>query len=334
MIIKSFELNKLNINKNNIILFYGQNQGAKEEEIDKIIFSNKIVANKYDEKQILENIDHIHNEFFSQSLFEEKKIIIINRVTDKLFNLIESIENKSLSNITLILNSDNLDKKSKIRNLFEKSKRFICAAFYPDNHDILSKIAINFLKKDNISFSQEKINLIVNRCNGDRGILKNELDKIKFFVKGGKKLTTENLIKLTNLIENFSISELIDNCLAKNKLKTIAILNENNYSSEDCIIILRTFLNKLKRLQRLSIDYAENKDLNKTISNARPPIFWKDKEIVKKQLGNWRVNEIKKLIFDLNIVELQVKKKTMDPVNMVSNYILDRFKEKTNNNVL
>ena len=334
MIIKSYDLNKLDINKNNIILFYGQNQGAKEEEIDKIISKNKVVVNKYDEKQVLDNTENMHNELFSSSLFQEEKIIIFNRVTDKLFKLIETLEDKDLGHKGLIINSDNLEKKSKIRSLFEKSKKLICTAFYPDNHDTLSKIAFNFLKKDNIPISQANINLVINKCNGDRGVLKNELNKIKFFVGNGKKLTTENLIKLINLIENFSISELIDNCLAKNKLKTIEILNENNYTSDDCIIIVRTFLQKLKRLQKLSSDFSENKDLNKTIANSRPPIFWKDKEIVKKQINSWQFKEINELIFDLNSVELQIKKNATNSVNIVSNFILDRLDERTNNNLL
>lgn len=333
MILKNYDLNKLDISKNNIFLFYGQNQGAKEEEIDKIIHKNKLVVNKYDEKQVVDNIENIHNELFSQSLFEEKKIIILNRVTDKLFKLIEALEDKNLAHITLIVNSDSLDKKSKIRAFFEKSKKFVCVAFYPDNQDTLSKIALNFLKKENITISQANINFIVNKCNGDRGILKNELNKIKFFVSNGKRLTTQNLIKLTNLIENFSVSELIDNCLAKNKLKTLGILNENNYTSDDCMIILRTFLLKLKRLKNLSLEFSENKDLNKTISNARPPIFWKDKEIVKKQINSWKIKEINELIFDLNSVELHVKKNKVDPVNIVSNFILDRFNERTSNNL-
>ena len=334
MIIKSYDLKKLDISKNNIILFYGQNQGAKEEEINKIISKNKVVVNKYDEKQVLDNTEDIYNELFSSSLFQEEKIIIFNRVTDKLFKLIETLEDKDLNHKGLIINSENLEKKSKIRTFFEKSKKFICAAFYPDNNETLSKIAFDFLKKDNIAISQANINLVINKCNGDRGVLKNELNKIKFFVSNGKKLTTENLIKLINLIENFSISELIDNCLAKNKLKTIGILNENNYTSDDCIIIVRTFLQKLKRLQKLSLDFAENKDLNKTIANSRPPIFWKDKEIVKKQINNWQIKEINELIYDLHSAELQIKKNITNSVNIVSNFILDRFNEKTNNNPL
>ena len=334
MIIKSYDLKKLDISKNNIILFYGQNQGAKEEEINKIISKNKVVVNKYDEKQVLDNTEDIYNELFSSSLFQEEKIIIFNRVTDKLFKLIETLENKDLNHKGLIINSENLEKKSKIRTFFEKSKKFICAAFYPDNNETLSKIAFDFLKKDNIAISQANINLVINKCNGDRGVLKNELNKIKFFVSNGKKLTTENLIKLINLIENFSISELIDNCLAKNKLKTIQILNENNYTSDDCIIIVRTFLQKLKRLQKLSSDFSENKDLNKTIANSRPPIFWKDKEIVKKQINNWQIKEINELIYDLHSAELQIKKNITNSVNIVSNFILDRFNEKTNNNPL
>ena len=160
--------------------------------------------------------------------------------------------------------------------------------------------------------------------NGDRGALKNELNKIQFFVKNKKKLSTEHLLKLTNLIENYGISELVDNYLAKNQKKIVSILNENNFSNEDCIIITRTLLNKLKRLIKLSKDYNENKNLDKTISNAKPPIFWKDKEIVKQQINNWSPNQINKAIVNVNEIELQIKKNRTNPVNIISNFILDK----------
>ena len=310
MILKSYETKKININLNKIVLFYGQNEGFKEEEILKILIINKDKnLTRYDEKQILDNSEIFYNDILSKSLFEKEKIIIINRATDKIVNIITDLLEKDISDISIIINSNNLEKKSKLRSLFEKNKKLICVAFYPDSQDILTKLTYNFFKENNIAISQENINLIVNRCNGDRGALKNELNKIEFFVKNKKKLSTENLLKLTNLIENYGISELVDNYLAKNQKKIVSILNENNFSNEDCIIITRTLLNKLKRLIKLSKYFNENKSLYKTISNAKPPIFWKDKEIVKQQINNWSPNQINKAIVNINEIELQIKKK-------------------------
>ena len=325
MILKSYEVNKIDINKSNFILFYGQNQGAKEEEISKILEKNKDKAlSRYEEKQILENNEDFFNCIMSNALFENQKIITINRATDKLLKTIENILEKNITNISIVINSNILEKKSKLRSLFEKNKNLICVPFYPDTPETLSKLTSNFFRQNNVAISQANINLIVNKCNGDRGILRNELEKIKFFAQNGKKITTENLLRLVNLIENYSISELVDNCLDKNKKKTISILNENNYNNEDCIIIIRTFLNKLKKLLYLSINYQKNKDLNQTISNAKPPIFWKDKEIIKQQLTKWTSAQIKKLIIDTNEVELKIKKNSINPVNIISNFILDQ----------
>ena len=325
MILKSYETKKININLNKIVLFYGQNEGFKEEEILKILSINKDKnLIRYDEKQILDNSEIFYNDILSKSLFEKEKIIIINRATDKIVNIITDLLEKDISDISIIINSNNLEKKSKLRSLFEKNKKLICVAFYPDSQDILTKLTYNFFKENNIAISQENINLIVNRCNGDRGALKNELNKIEFFVKNKKKLSTENLLKLTNLIENYSVSELVDNYLAKNRKKIVSILNENNFSNEDCIIITRTLLNKLKRLIKLSKDFNENKSLDKTISNAKPPIFWKDKEIVKQQINNWSPNQINKAIVNVNEIELQIKKNRTNPVNIISNFILDK----------
>jgi DNA polymerase-3 subunit delta len=325
MIIKSYELKKLDINKNKYVLFYGVNEGAKTEEIKKIISLNKnITITSYDEKEILDSYENFYNNIFSKSLFDDKKVIIIKRATDKIVKIIEEIIEKDISDIYLIFNSDNLEKKSKLRSLFEKNKKLVCVPFYADTADILSRMAYNFFKEKKISISQANINLIVNKCNGDRGILKNELLKVEFFCQNKKEISSDNLLKLVNLVENHSISELIDNCLAKNEKKTMSLLNENNFNSEDCIIITRTFLNKSKKILKLSKKYQINKDLNKTIADARPPIFWKDKEIVKQQINKWAPNEINELIFDLNKIELQIKKNYTNSINIISDFILNQ----------
>jgi len=325
MIIKSYELKKLDINKNKYVLFYGVNEGAKTEEIKKIISLNKnITITNYDEKEILDSSENFYNNIFSKSLFEDKKVIIIKRATDKIVKIIEEIIEKDITDISLIFNSDNLEKKSKLRSLFERNKKLVCVPFYSDTPEILSRMAYNFFKEKKISISQANINLIVNKCNGDRGVLKNELLKIEFFCQNKKEISSDNLLKLVNLVENHSISELIDNCLAKNEKKTINLLNENNFNSEDCIVITRTFLNKSKKILKLSKEYQINKDLNKTIADARPPIFWKDKEIVKQQINKWAPNEINELIFDLNKIELQIKKNYTNSINIISDFILNQ----------
>ena len=325
MIIKSYELKKLNLDKNKYILFYGANEGAKIEEINrlKLLNKDKTFIN-YEEKEILENSENIYNNIFSKSLFENKKIIIINRTTDKLLKIIEDVLEKNFEDIYLIFISENLEKKSKLRSLFEKKKELTCIAFYPDTSDVLSRVAHDFFRERKILISQADINLIVNKCNGDRGILKNELSKIEFFSKNKTKISTKNILKLVNLVENHSISELIDNCLAKNQKKTINILNDNNFSSEDCIIITRTFINKSKRIMKLSKDYQSNGNLDKTITNAKPPIFWKDKEIVKQQINKWSPNQISELIYSLNEIELQIKKNYNNPINIISDFILNQ----------
>lgn len=325
MIVKSFETSKINLKLHKNILLYGKNEGAKNEEIEKLIkkLSHQNIS-RYEEKEVLNDSELFLTNLFSKSLFEKEKFIIINRVTDKILKIIEEIIDKSVLDINIALNAENLEKKSKLRSLFEKNKNLICVPFYPDTPENLSKIVMNFFKTKNISLSQFNINLIVNKCNGDRGVLKNELKKIEMFLLGNKKLNTENILKLINLIENYSISELVDNCLAKNKKRTTEILSENSFSLDECILITRTFLNKSKRVLYLSEDFQKSQNIDKTILSARPPIFWKDKEIVKKQIKEWDPKQIKKLIYDLSKIELQVKKNNSNPLNIVSNFILEK----------
>ena len=330
MIIKSFEINKINFDQNKLVLFYGKNEGFKNEATNNLI-KNKDEIIKYEEKEILENINDFIESILSKSLFESEKIIIIKRVTDKILKIIDEIDSKNIEDIKIILNADNLEKKSKLRSLFEKDKKYVCVPFYPDTEQTLSKLTFNFLKKKNISISQSNINLIVNKCNGDRETLLNELNKIEYFSKNGKKITAENIAKLTNLIENHGISELIDNCLAKNKKKIVNILNENNFNNDDCILITRTFLNKAKKILKLSSEFQNNKNIDLTISSAKPPIFWKDKEITKQQIYKWTPENIKQLIYKLSEIELLIKKNINNSINLITDFILYQASSNTNN---
>jgi DNA polymerase III subunit delta len=329
MILKSFEINKINQNINHLILFYGKNEGSKNEA-QNILIKNKSNISIYDEKEILDSDNNFFENILSKSLFEQQKFIIIKRATDKIFKIIEVLYSKNLEDVTIILNSDNLEKKSKLRSFFEKDKKLVCIPFYPDNDQTLSKLVYNFLRDKKISISSSNINLIVNKCSGDRENLINELQKIENFCKNGRKINSENISKLTSLSENHSISELIDNCLAKNKKKIISILNENNFSNEDCIMIVRSFMIKAKKLLTLSSTFENNKNIELTISSAKPAIFWKEKEITKQQIYKWKPKNIKKLIYALSETELQIKKNINNSINLITDFILSQSSSEAN----
>ena len=331
MIIKSYELDKIK-NDLNFFLFYGKNEGLKNQHIKQLLGkNNNSNVIKYDEKEILENEDIFFESILSNSLFENEKSIIINRGTDKINEIIINLIERNINGITIIINANVLEKKSKLRKLFEKEKNLACIATYPDTNEILSNLTLAFFKKIKISISQQNINLIVDKCGGDRLNLENELEKIKIYSTKKKSISSEEISKLINLSENHTFYELIDNCLAKNANKTINILNENNFSNEDCIIILRTFLLKAKKILSLSIEYDKNKDINQTINSAKPPIFWKEKDIVKTQLNKWTPETIRELIYLINDIELQIKKNYNNSILLVTDFILNQGYTETNN---
>jgi len=329
MILKSYEINKINKNINHLLLFYGKNEGLKNEALN-ILNKDKNNISIYEEKEILDKENSFIENILSKSLFDPQKFILIKRATDKILRIIEILSLKNLEDTTIILNSDNLEKKSKLRSFFEKDKTLVCVPFYPDNDQTLSKLAYNFLREKKISISSSNINLIVNKCSGDRENLINELQKIELFTKRGKQINSDNISKLINLNENHSIAELVDNCLAKNKKKIISILNENNFSNEDCIVITRFFMSKAKKLLNLSKTFELNKNIDLTISSAKPPIFWREKEITKLQVQKWSSIKIKKLIFTITEIELQIKKNTNNSINLITDFILNQFSAETN----
>ena len=325
MILKFYELNKIDLIKNKLILLYGKNEGLKNNAINSLIKDKKNIL-YYDEKAIFEDSNSFLESTLNKSLFEKEKTIVIKRASDKIFKIINEIISKNIDELRIIINSENLDKKSKLRSFCEKNKESVCIAFYPDNEQTLSKVAYNFFKEKKIQISPSNINLIVGKCNGDRQNLINEVQKIENYSKNGKSLTTEVIAKLTNLSENHGVSDLINNCLAKNKKKIVYILNENNFSNEDCVLITRTFLNKSKKVLLLAQEYKLNKNIDQTISSAKPPIFWKDKEIIKEQIYKWTPENLKELIYKLSELELLVKKNISNSINLVIDFI---FKQVT-----
>ena len=327
MIIKSFEIKKINLDLNPYILLHGKNDGLKKKFFNDLLLDKNSFYN-YDEKEILENTNEFIQGLNSKSFFETKKIIIIKRGTDKIISILSEIISKNYQDTIIIVISENLEKKSKLRIFFEKEKNCICVAFYPDNNQTLMGVAYDFLKKKNIIISSSDLNLIIEKINGDREALLAELEKIEFYTKNNKKITSEKIAKLTNLIENYDISELVDNCLANNKKKTEKILIENKFNNEDCIIIIRTFLNKLKKILNISQEFEKNKNLDLAISSAKPPIFWKHKDITKKQILNLSQKKIFEIIYELNKIELNVKKNYEASINIISDFIFSQISKR------
>ena len=325
MIIKSFELNQNKIKNINFFLIYGENQGLKEELI-KTISKPQDKIFKYLENEILNNHDLLIDKLYTKSFFEEDKLIIIENISDKFFSFFESIFKKDLEGSKLILLSKILEKKSKIRKLFEKEDKIVCVPVYKDDDNALNNIALKFFREKKISVSSEIINLITSKTSGDRKNLLNELKKIENYSLNNKKLDIDIIKKLVNLNENHNFNELIDNCLAKNKIKLIKLLNENILSREDAILILRIFLIKAKRIFFLKENLIIEKNLDKLISSYKPPIFWKEKSIVKKQIEVWDSKNIKNLINEINYIELIIKKNSEMTNNILLDFILSVVK--------
>lgn len=321
MIIKSHELSRFDKKNTNYYLFYGSNLGLIEETISKIfkpIFSKNIVY--HDETEILNNTDQFKEAIFNKSFFENDKFIIINRASNKILDLIKEIIESQIEDIKIIIKAGVLEKKSKLRSYFEKEKDLVATPFYEDNYQSLSLIIQNFLRVEKINISNENINLIIERSKGNRTNIYNELEKISSYLRSKKNINLQDLLKLTNLAEDYNVSELVEQCLSKNVKKTVNILNENNQNTDENILILRSFLGKLKRLKILKINLENTRNIDEVIASAKPPIFWKEKNLVKQQLNNWSLKDIKFLLNTVNDLELIIKKN-----NQISNYVTNNF---------
>ena len=323
MILKSNEKTKIQKTTNNMFLFYGQNRALKNELI-KCLTKKDQAKIIYEEIEILNKPELFYDEIFSKSFFDTSKLIIINRSSDKIHKIIEDLLEKNVSDVIIILDAGLLEKKSKLRKLFEKDKSLICVPFYEDNKATLLGIANNFFSKKNIKVSYQNINLLVDKSKGDRKNLENELEKIDIFLTYTKTINSEDLNKLINLRNPHGFDEIADQLLAKNKLQLFKILNENILSDEDNISIIRTLLYKTKRLKTILENLRFNKNIDEIVSSYKPPIFWKDKDIIKQQIKKNSLDQVKILVKKINNLELLLKKNSILPGKLLSNFILEQ----------
>ena len=329
MIIKSYELKKIS-NKNNVILIYGENEGLKKEISTKIKnqFSGKEI--NYEENDVLKNLDEFRNLIKNHSLFDDKKVITIRRCTEKIYQIIFEIVDYNMEDL-IIIDCGTLDKRSKLRNFFEKSKKAVIIPTYKDDYQSLINISRDFFSQNKISISQETLSLLVSRCNGDRGYLKLELEKISNYMTEKKNISLEEIYKLTNLYENYSATELVDSSLLKNAKKTCNILNESNYSQDDTFLIIRILLQKSKRILSLINEINTGKNIDNALQEHRPPIFWKDKPVLKQQIKMWNYDKIKDLISKINSLEILIKKNNSLSVILLKDFIYEIMDKRANN---
>ena len=324
MIIKVFEFNKLKTSNYKFYLFYGKNEGLQNEIIKKY-FVDKFEGqvDKYDENEFISNSETIFSELLNKSLFENEKILIISRVSEKILKYIEELSEKNLNDLKIILKSAPLEKRSKLRNYYEKNKTHIIIPTYEDNEKSLSALAISFLNENKIKISRETLNLLINRASGERQNLQSELDKILNYSQTNTTISFDVINKLSNLSENYEVNELANNYLAKNTKNVSKILNENNYSNEDCILILRTLLNKSKKLLEIIKKNEQLKNIDQVLSSTKPPIFWKDKENIKIQAKSWKLKDLKNKIYEINNVETLIKGNSKNSLNIICDFIVN-----------
>jgi DNA polymerase-3 subunit delta len=330
MIIKNIDLKK-NLKGNKNFLLHGINSGLINQTIDDTLKPNfsKNVYN-YDEQEILSNSDQFKEEIFNKSFFEEDKLIIINRASDKIKSILEEIIEEQIDDLIIIVKSGILDKKSKLRNFFEKEKKTIAIAYYEDGYRELNSIIQKFFYEKKIKISSQSINILIARSNGNRINLINELDKISNYLLNKNKIDYEEICKLTNLSENHKISDLTDHALANNKLKTLDIINENILTSEDYILIIKNFLYKIKRLKKLKKNLKENENMESVILSYKPPIFWKERDIIKNQLRVISIEKLNKLYVKVNNLEKTIKENSKISGIILYNFVLELLNTSSN----
>jgi len=315
MIIKSYQVpsKKSDFFKYNFFLLYGENIGLKKDIRELITTEIKKKSKNLEilflyETEILNNEENFYNSIFGGSLFGDKKIITIYDATDKIIDKLSYVYEECPNNICLIIFSEILEKKSKLRIFFETNKKTICIPCYLDNEKDLAVIAQLELKKNNITLSREIINLLIEKSNSDRNNLRNEINKIISYSLNKKTLVIEDVKSLINFSGDYKSDIFINECLCGNIKQYKKIISELYMSAVNKILLLRILSNKIQRLLKMKESEDKTSNIDSLINATKPPIFWKEKSLVKKQLSIWSLNDLKKMINEINNTELLCKK--------------------------
>ncbi len=315
MLIKSYEVqkNSSNLNKYNFYLLYGENFGLKKDTRDIIKSAVKEKDDKIEllsiyESEIINNDENFLNFIYSGSLFSNKKIITIFEATDKIIKKVTNIYDEYPENVFLIFFSSILEKKSKLRNFFEKNKKAICIPCYLDSEKDLEIIAQSEFRKNKLSLSREAINLLIEKSNSDRANLKNEIEKIKAYGMNKKSLELSEIKSLINFSGDYKSDVLVNECLCGNITQYKKIISDLYINTVNQILLLRILSNKVQRLLSIKEQTSKSNNIDSLINIIKPPIFWKEKPLVKKQLSIWSLIDLKKIINGINSTELLCKK--------------------------
>lgn len=321
MIYKSYQIEKnIALLKEKISLLYGENLGLRNDFKKKLRLTNKdAYIYNYNQEEILSNSNDFIETFLNISLFNEEKVYFIEFANDKILEIIQDLEKKT-TNQKIYLFADILDKKSKLRNYFEKSKNLGVVACYNDNEIGIKKIIMEKLNGYN-GLTPENINLLISNSNLDRIRLNNELDKIKsYFIN--KKILKSELNILLNLDENEDFNELKDAALSGDEKKTNKLLSETIIDSDKIIYYITLINQRLSKINEI-ISVSEQ-SVETAIDKIKPPIFWKDKPKLKEQSNKWNSEKIKTILGETFDLELKIKSKSnLDRSTLVKKFIVD-----------
>ena len=309
MIIKSYivEQDVSVLNKFKAFLFYGVNDGVKDDvkhQLKQINKNQEIII--FFENEILKNRNILYENIINESLFSEKKIIFIQFATDKILNeIIESLEKKSVDTKIVII-ADNLDRKSKLRTLFEKEKKLAVFACYQDNDRSL----IDYINKELAGYkgvTGELVNMMISNSGYNRKIIQNELLKIKnFFLE--KIIKKNQLLEILNIKNDIGFDEIRDNALIGRKNKINKLLSETSILNEESFFYINNLNYRVLKLIEIKKMNEVFNSYEQTLEKIKPPIFWKDKSIYLEQLKKWNLEKLNRAADKIGETEVLIRK--------------------------
>ncbi len=292
------------------VLFYGPDQGlVRERAVDLVARVAGDPADPFriaelSAAQLKDDRARLADEAAALSLSGGRRVLRLREATEAHAEALAELLAGPAPAAFLVLEAGDLPPRSALRKVFESAANAAAVACYLDDDQVLGKVIAEALKGYGLGIAEEALAYLIAHLGGDRGVTRQELEKLALYVgSGAKRVTLEDVEAVVGDSSALSLDDLI---FALGEGDRAAIdrgfaraLMEGN----DEIAILRAAARHMMRLHQV----AGAAEPRSAIKALRPPVFFKLENRFLAQLRLWSTDRLGEALNRLNRAEIDIK---------------------------
>ncbi len=254
------------------------------------------------------------------SLSGGRRVLRLREVTDGMAEALGELLEGPPPASFLVLEAGDLPARSALRKVFEGSAKAAAIACYLDDDEALGKVIGEALKGYALGIDDEALSYLVAHLGGDRGVTRQELEKLALYVgSGAKRVTLDHVLAVIGDSSALSLDDLIfalgdGDRAAIDRGYARALLDGNEE-----IGILRAAGRHFMRLHQV----AASPEPRSALKSLRPPVFFKFESRFLAQLRLWSPDRLGEALSRLTRAEIDIKTGAQPKTAVAERALLD-----------